>query len=282
MPTCGRIVKIQRSQRAIRWQLAAAVRPPSLRDRMLAELGRALPDGVQTGKGQQASELVLSSNLQEHEPLTRQLLALLERSVSINDDADCSHALGVHTLFDPDNDNGTKTYIGEVVSDAKYSRNPWAEEDLSKLMTDFVSSHPLFRQATHITCPPSSSGGVNHDGLANSLARRISAHFGLSFVTIHGPSRTPRKNMRNSGDCSEVDGAFSVTHDLREATTLVVDDLYGHGCTINEVTRALRAAGCEHIFALAGSKDASACNGLPPHTDKWPDWHPPELDSPTN
>ncbi len=282
MPRCGRMDLIESSEMLGRWRFVATVLPLSLRTKLMRTLQMALGDQVVVAPGMNANEIIVTSGESDWERPTHRLLNLLAQHVTIEDDTDASHALAVHTLFDSqvDDGNGVKSYIGEVVSDAKYSRDSWSEAHLAELMTEFVDSHPLFRRATHITCPPGSSGGNNTSGLAHRLVEHTNARLGLQFVTIQGMSRVPRKSKRHSNDCSDVNGTFQVSQRVEGATVLVLDDLYGHGCTVNEVARSLRAARVRQVLALSGSKDATGCEGLPPHQGNWHDWHPPNLDLP--
>ncbi|MYA01209.1 MAG: hypothetical protein F4038_07745 [Chloroflexi bacterium] len=282
MPTCGRVTHFNETSRNLYWRYTAKVRPPSLRDHLSMAVKRSLMPGVQVTPGYAWNEIVLATRSPDARSQIRSLLELLSRSVTIEDDADCSHALGVHTLFNPDveDTSGAKTYIGEVASDAKYTGHVWSAGQLADLMADFVDSHPLYSQASRITCPPSSNDGFNTSGLAYRMAQRVSNLLGLPFVSMSGSQREARKNKRRINDCSDVIGTFEVTDHVSGDTVLVVDDLYGHGCTINEATRALRVSRCKRVLALSGSKDASGCQGLPPHIDKWPNWVPAESRKP--
>ena len=252
-----------------------------MQDRFIQIVKRTLPSGVEVvrSREQDVGKVAIRAKNAQVGSAMPKLLELLSRSVTIDDDADVSHALAVHTLFgpDPDDDRGTKSYIGEVVSDAKYTSDRWSETHLAELMTEFVDSHPLFRQATHVSCPPGSSGGDNTSGLVYRLVEHMRGRLGLRFVAIQGTSREPRKRKRQSTDCSDVSGTFRISQHTAGATVLVIDDLYGHGCTVNEVVRVLRAARVSRVLALSGSKDASGCNGLPPQRDNWHDWVPDEF-----
>lgn len=285
MPICGRVTSIEPRHASAGWQLTVTVASHRIRDRMINVLRAATSVSVGVFPLSDPSEvLIRSTDVSERDSIYA-LLDLLNQHVTIDDDTSCSHALGVHTLFWPDEEGSgnVKTYVGEVVSDAKYTwgrQQQDAQVHLADLMIDFIAAHPLLRQATHVTCPPSSQGGYNDTGLAFDLAQHIAARYYLDFINITGPQRTPRKNNRNSRDCSDVADTFEALDRATGAKVLIVDDLCGHACTINEVVRALKVVRARHVFALSGSKDAAGCNGLPPKTNNWPDWHPSVLDIP--
>lgn len=283
MPYCGRVDGVLARSSASGWQLAVTVRSEHIRDRMINVLRAATAASVSVHPLSDPSELLIRSVDGSGLDSTHALLDLLSQHVTIDDHTSCSHALNVHTLFPPEGDasEGVKTYVGEVVSDAKYTwgrQQQEAQAHLAELMSDFISVHPLLRQATHVTCPPGSQGGINTSGLAFNLAQNLAERHNLNSVSIKGTPRRSRKSNRNSADCSDVAGTFEALDSVAGASVLVVDDLCGHACTINEAVRALRVARVRHVFALSGSKDASGCQGLSPHTDKWIDWHPPGLD----
>ena len=273
MPQCGRIVDVTEHPHDDSWTLT--IRPSSLRDRVAAVLNSSFQSGVEVvgSREQHDGKIAIRTQNAQVRSAMPKLLELLSRSVTIADDADVSHAIAIHRYADIEE----HSYVGELVQRAKYFDQPLAETaELTAAVLTVIEAHPAYQRATHVTCPPSSSG-KSGAGLAAHLAGAISQRLAITQLAIWGPERAPRKQTDSLDDCAEVHGTFRVSVPLRGATVLVVDDLYGAGCTSDEAVRALRAAGARHVLVLACSKTAKRCNGLPANADDWPDWIPSEV-----
>lgn len=57
--------------------------------------------------------------------------------------------------------------------------------------------------------------------------------------------------------------------DLRGLTIVAIDDLYDTGRTMNEMVRALRAAGAARVLSLTAVKTAKNCYGMSPSSSNW-------------
>ncbi len=228
--------------------------------------------GLSVDEGEKRNEVVLVTQNRELRDKVNKLLNVLSQTVTIDDHADLSYALAIHRYMDIH----SRSYVGDLVHKGKY----WlqASEDqleLADAMLGFIDAHPGFSGVSRVSCPPSSSGN-RWAGLTGFLADHVSRKLNLPKVAIEGPTRRPRKQTEHLDDCSDVHGTFWVSERIQGETILVVDDLYGAGCTTNEAVRVLRLAGARRVFALAGSKTATRCNGLSPESENWPDWIPSE------
>lgn len=278
MPDCGRVTNFEKLPRPSDWKLNVTVERPRMRDRFLEVFKASFSHELIVVEGKSWQEITLvSANAELLEPVSS-LLEILSRCVTIADEADISHALAIHRYPDAE----CHSYIGDLVQRAKYGYQSTQERiELAHALLDFINQHPGYGQATLVACPPSSTGN-NRNGLAAHLANTVSRRLGLTRVTVEGPERQPRKQTEHLDDCSDVHGKFRVAERVPNATALVVDDLYGAGCTTNESVRALRAAGARRVLVLACSKTAKRCNGLPASEENWPDWIPSELFRPAD
>ena len=268
MPTCGRITSWEEA----RWKLPHAfwveVAPKSMTDHFRSAILSAFPNGHLVPHIDQSSSYDFGVLLLEDSQLVslRKYLTLLEHHVTIFDDADESHALGIHAFPGMDR----PSFFGRLVRSAKYP--PDRDEHFDTLFEEylaFITAHPRYLTATHIASPPPNSGS-DTSSLARRLAKELGCELNMALITIHGPNRQSRKTNDNATDCSDVANKFAVHDDLGRSTLLIVDDLYGYGCTVSEACRAARAAGANAVLALTATKNARGCQGLWPDAANWP------------
>ena len=273
MPTCGRVIAFGETLGSVDWRFSVKVAPGTLRNNFLSLLQLWFPRSVNAVEGDKWDEITLvTSDMGQRESVLR-ALRLLNHAVTIDDDADVSHALAIHRY----GDIGQRSYVGNLVYQAKYTPHPFLHEsELGRLMLTFFLAHTPYRGATHITSPPSHDGSP-WSGTAGKLATRIGANENLLPMNVISSPRNPRKNAEHPGDCSEILGTFQAKERLDGAIVLVIDDLYGAGCTLTEMARVLRAAGASKVLSLSGSKTAKGCRGLRPKSENWPDWSPTEV-----
>ena len=273
MPTCGRVIEIGENRGPFDQRFSIKVAPGALRNHFLSLLRLWFPRSVNAVEGETWNEIILvTSDVEQRESVLR-TLRLLKHAVTIDDEADVSHALAIHRYPDIKQ----RSYVGNLVYHAKYTSYPnHHESELCDLLLTFFLAHTPYRHATHITSPPSHHG-TSWSGIAGKLATCIGTNENLQPVHVISSPRNPQKNAEDPSDCSEILGTFRVQGRVDGAIVLVIDDFYGAGCTLAEMARVLRAAGAYKVLSLTGSKTAKGCRGLPPESENWPDWIPTEV-----
>ena len=101
-----------------------------------------------------------------------------------------------------------------------------------------------------LTCVPSK----NYPTLVVDFARRLSNRLDLPFVdAIHKVrNNEPQKNQQNRfHQCSNLDGAFSVTDGIPSTPVLLVDDVIDSGWTVTVLAALLRRAGSGPVYPIA-------------------------------
>ncbi len=268
MPTCGRITSWEEAHWKFPHAFWVKVTPTSMADHFRSAIRSAFPNGRVLPPPAQGSLYDFGVILLEDAPVDsfRRYLTLLEHHVTIVDGADESHALGIYAFPDIDR----PSLFGRLVSSAKYGRNRGEHFDsLFEEYLAFIMAHPRYLSATHIAAPPPNRPSGS-SSLARTLAKELGSELGMALITIHGPERQPRKANASETDCSDVANKFAVHDDLGESSLLIVDDLYGFGCTVSEACRATRAAGADSVLALTATKNARGCQGLWPDAANWP------------
>ena len=197
------------------------------------------------------------------------LLSLLKTSVTILDDADESHALGMHWYS-----RVGRTALGELVLKSKSygpaSGDRAAAEQLARRMLNWVRDHPPYASADVVAAVPPGNRDKAYD-LPQIIASAVAAEFSMTQCRISSTNTTPQKTLTGDENDVNIAGAFRVRDDLRGLRVVLIDDLYRFGRTMNEGVRALRAAGAGDVFALAASKTTEAVDGLYAYSDKWED-----------
>ena len=185
------------------------------------------------------------------------LLNLLKTSVTILDDADESHALGLHWYSDVG-----RTALGELVRKSKSyqpaSGDRTAARELARHVSNWVRDHPLYASADVVAAIPPGNRDKAYD-LPQIIASAVAGEFSMTQCRISSTNTTPQKTL--AGDETDVDiaGSFSVRGDLRGLRVVLIDDIYRSGRTMSEGVRVLRAAGAREVVALAASKTSDRC-----------------------
>ena len=271
MPICGRVEEFREESSTQRWKFRVTVAEGKLLSHIASVFQSSFRSGIIVREDDAQKEIVLVTQSRELRGQVRRVLSVLSQAVTIEDHADLSHALAIHRYPDIE----SHSYVGDLVQKAKYRQTSVEQLELADAMLGFIDAHPGFSGVSRVSCPPSSSGN-RWAGLTGFLADHVSRNLNLPKVAIEGPTRRPRKQTEHLDDCSDVHGTFWVSERIQGETILVVDDLYGAGCTTNETVRVLRLAGARRVLSLAGSKTAKRCNGLSPESENWPDWIPSE------
>jgi len=199
--------------------------------------------------------------------------------VTIDDDADSSHALGIHFFADI----GERSALGEMVERAKdYGMdNPSdanAVRQLRATCMRWLEERRLMQAIDAITAIPGTQPKAFD--LPSDIANIISIHFGKDRLQLRSRNRTPQKG-RSDSELSSTAALSTMMNSDRAAIgkrVLLIDDLYRSGNTMMAGTRALRRAGATRVHCLALTKTARHCNGLPASVDNWPDEMPETLE----
>ena len=142
--------------------------------------------------------------------------------------------------------------IGNLEYLAKWKGNQDASRKLGALLSDLAERHETLNRAQAVYAVPSSRG------LAQLLARDVANR--LRVPTIVGRKAPDAVKQQDSDEefddaQSRIRGRLQVPK-VSQGRVLIVDDLYGKGITIAEVTRCLRAQGVHHVSSLTATKTA--------------------------
>jgi hypothetical protein len=189
------------------------------------------------------------------------LLDLLTTSIFIEDDLTESFSLDFHTRFVVG--GYVRTETGQLVYEAKPygpgSGSRTKADELADRMLSFTQQHPSYRNADVIVAVPPSNPNKRFD-LPTHLVARLSASLGKPNVSNWIRKVRATKPMKDCGTIQEkidnVRGAFAPTPEAEfpGKKILLVDDIYQSGFTMNEVGRAVFAAGATYVFGLAATK----------------------------
>lgn len=196
----------------------------------------------------------------------RDFCILLQHTVFIEDDLDEDFALSFHTQYAPGG-RYERTQIGELV----YQANPYnlttnigsleKAKELAATMADFVLAHPSYVRAECLAAVPPSNPNKQFD-LPTYLVQEIARLTGRPVATasIRKTRATrPMKDCRTDEEKAEnIKGAFVAdASTFKGKSVILVDDIYETGASINEVYRALRAAGASPVFGLVATKTSA-------------------------
>ena len=207
----------------------------------------------------------------------REFLRILKWTVTIADDADESHALSLHQVPQPtQNDNEPelgRTPIGSLVHKAKsYGARTGDEEaafDLSTRIARWIIDHPRYCKADVIMPTPPGNPRKTFD-LPKYMATRLKSLFGYLLGSCEITSGIEQQKHLDDPDSlkANVHGKFRVSTKLNGQSVIILDDIYRSGETLRELTRACRDAGAQSVLSLTVTKTARFCNGVPPS-----DWY---------
>ena len=279
MPDCGRVIEIRSSRSAAQWALEVAVRPASMLDYVTALLRRALPAEVGVQTGSQPGTILLASRHADRSEPTRAFLELLRGSVTIDDDAVMSHALGLHWFADIKE----RSQLGDLVEQAKdYGRHnpsdPLAVEQIQSATLSWLAQHPMTASVDAVAAIPGTQ--PKDFDLPAALAEAISERLGKRRLWLRSRNQKPQKGRSGptSSSARKLGALMNADRDAFGRRVLLVDDLYRSGNTMMAGVRALRRAGATAVICLALTKTARDCNGLPASVDNWPDELPEMFD----
>lgn len=189
------------------------------------------------------------------------LLTLVTKSLTIEDNLDESHALAHHQ----DQDEGTgkliRSKLGSLVNEAKYNTSRAPREKLGNAVIEFILAHPRYSSSNVIASIPPHEAATK-SSLPGRIVTQVAEALGLTRVEIKRAKETPpqkeitdddravgvRKRIANQKNSMRVD------EDLSGLSIIVIDDLYGSGGSMQEAARAARAAGATQVLGLSLTK----------------------------
>ena len=120
------------------------------------------------------------------------------------------------------------------------------------MLHTLVRAHGDLGGAARIIAPPSRYRLASQ--LVNGLGERLDIPVLKATKTKRIPSQSDSGAQDFNALCERQVGTIEVRADALAGSVLIVDDLYGSGGTIRELTRQCRALGAERILALTVTK----------------------------
>lgn len=158
-------------------------------------------------------------------------------------------SLGFHSRFS--GDEWSRSTVGDLTYRLKYQSDRSVLSELVGLALELLRSRPELMEVDAILPVPSTS---NHSfDPVNAFCGALSEQIQVPVLpAIHKTRATrPQKEMKTLAQKqNNVAGAFAVQQDLRGRCTLLVDDLYDSGETLNEITRLLVRNGVNRVCVL--------------------------------
>lgn len=145
-----------------------------------------------------------------------------------------------------------RTEIGQLVWQAKYHDNQSAVSDCSERVVSYIRDHPILRGLTAVAAMPGSRVGASSRVPAR-VARDVSDVLGIPVVPLWRSAKTTAQKTLPAESDPETNqrGTMRASLDHDPDLVVVVDDLMGHGSSIREASRALRAAGAVSVGSVA-------------------------------
>ena len=275
MPYCGRVQGVQAAQVSGGWQLAANIQPERMLNRFESIIRRALPSDIQVNHSVDTYSVVVSARRGDFYAPTLAFLELLGKSVTIDDLADSSHALGIHWFGGIEE----RSILGDLVRRAKdygpgNPSDPQAAEQLQQASLDWLTSYIPIQSIDAVAAIPGTQ--AKKFDLPASIADAICWSFGKKRARLRSRNQTPQKGRAESNvpNVNALSAMMDADRDVFGSRLLLVDDLYRSGDTMMAGVKTLRRAGATAVHCLSLTKTASYCNGHPASVDNWPDWRP--------
>ena len=194
----------------------------------------------------------------EHRQAERAVRAFLARppAKELHGPWAVGRALDFHSERAKDDLRHTRT--GRMIHDFKYRGERRMLEPLARMLADFASTHPGYRDVDLIAYVPATSAGRDYDPVS-LLAQRLAARLGVQAAAAVTKTRptAPQKDMHTQAQKeANVAGAFAVPdpEGVSGRRVLLLDDLFDTGATLAEVWRRLMAAGAAAVVVLTVTK----------------------------
>ncbi len=192
---------------------------------------------------------------------------MFQEVVCIEDDLTETFALDYHTQMAP-----TGGYARTDLSNLVYRSKPYrgdftpakqqTADEIVERMTGFIQVRPTYARAEIIAAvSPSVLGRPSLPVyLVEQLAACLGKVNGTGWITKVRPTR-PMKDCKTIQEkIDNVRGAFALTSQgsaqIRGRSTILLDDIYQTGFTLNEVARMLIASGSREVLGLVATKTA--------------------------
>jgi hypothetical protein len=176
--------------------------------------------------------------------------------VFLKDNLDLSLTLSMNY-----NEKNVRTEIGELEYQAKFKKNPGAEEALIKICTDWLECLPFYKHVDCICAMP----GTDSD--SKSLPRRMVSNltdFKFEDISdlVYWKSKTrsvkDAESVEEKMELLEESGLeIAPNADLKGKTVLLFDDLYMSGISMQYVAMKLKESGAKRVFGLCIVKSRS-------------------------
>lgn len=195
------------------------------------------------------------------------LLRLMTRLVSVNDDADVSHCLDLYRIPEESAASPEEwpyTDIGQAVYRAKYRGDYQSSMSVADRMTQVIRMHPALASADVVCAMPPAPDSGNRTDVAAQWVRSLSEGLDVPAIALRRTRAVrPQKGIADTVERRRnQESSMAADPDARERRVLVVDDLYMSGDTVRETVRALRAEGASQVFILCAVKTAKGTRGL--------------------
>jgi predicted amidophosphoribosyltransferase len=173
--------------------------------------------------------------------------------VYLKDLFDCSVALGERTV------SNKETELGELFTAAKYEHSEKAALELSTRVAATLSSLKSLSSMGCVSCPPPRAG--KEFDLPTFIATRVAKKTGLPFIDL-GNWKTNKGQLKDVAADKKWAVLDAVGFDVNpklsaiKGATLVIDDIYQSGTTLNFLRSKLTASGIPRASAVSIVKAA--------------------------
>lgn len=169
-------------------------------------------------------------------------------------------ALDLHTVSSKPLPSGkfetVYTSMGEALHRLKYCHDRSQLDMIEETVVCFLAGKPVTSElAGIISVPPSVPRLFDHvAAVAIRISRRLDIPFLRTYLKKVKP--VPEQKIAKPGEVSALQGAFAVEGDsMVGKKVLVIDDLYGTGATLTEITKVLLGqGGVAEVYVLTLTK----------------------------
>ncbi len=176
--------------------------------------------------------------------------------VFLRDLLDVSVALSMNY----EDDQSSRTPIGQLEKEAKYDNNNEAAEKISVLVDDFIANNPCYKNADYICAvPPSNKGEEN---LPLKILKKLK-NFPGTIITNELEWSTKSESLKNADGKDKLDilkeSGFKIQKPeaFKNKNIVLLDDLYMSGVTMQYVAMRLKEAGAKKVYGLCLVKSFS-------------------------